>query len=168
MPAARLFLAIRLGRTGRADEAREQIRLLREDFQAASFVLFAGFVLGIEGWLETVAGRHESALELMRRAMERTMDPLALAVTPRMPTVHLVTAALATAAVDDGARAEDAARLLGAADALLPPGHFSSPMEVESRAQAEAATRAALDDAAYETAYAEGGALTLAEAAALI
>ncbi len=65
MPAARLFLAIRLGRTGRADEAREQIRLLREDFQAASFVLFAGFVLGIESWLETVAGRHESALELM-------------------------------------------------------------------------------------------------------
>jgi hypothetical protein len=79
-----------------------------------------------------------------------------------------VTAALSVASVDGGDRAREAARLLGAADALLPSGHFSSPMEAEARAMAETVTRASLDDTAYATAYAEGGALTLEEAVALV
>jgi hypothetical protein len=41
-------------------------------------------------------------------------------------------------------------------------------MEDEVRAQAEADVRAVLDDATYEAAYAEGGGLSLEEAAALI
>ncbi|MFM9693780.1 AfsR/SARP family transcriptional regulator [Streptomyces europaeiscabiei] len=168
VPIARLFLAVRLGRSGRPAEAREQLTLLREDFHAVEFVLFAGFFLGVEGWLEAIDGRHEEALRIMRRALERSLDRLSLTVAPHMPAVHLVTAAISCAGVDGGARALDAARLLGAADALLPSGHFSSPMEVEARAKAEAVTRALLDDAAYERAYAEGGALTLAEAAALV
>lgn len=168
LPAARLFLAIRLGRTERPDEAREQLRLLREDFDAADFVVFAGFVLGVEGWLEAVAGHHEKALRLIRRAMERSLDPLTRMVTPHMPSTHLVTAAISVASVDGGARVLDAARLLGAADALLPPRHVPSPMEAEARAQAETTARALLDDTAYDTAYAEGGALTVEEAAALI
>ncbi|MDX3641159.1 AfsR family transcriptional regulator, partial [Streptomyces sp. MB09-02B] len=168
VPAARLFLAIRLGRSGRTDEAREQLTLLRADFHAADFVLFAGFVIGVEGWLETMDGRYEEALTLMRGALERSLDRLSRMVAPYMSAIHLVTAAVAVACVDDGSRALDAARLLGAADALLPPGHFSSPMEVETRAKAEAVTRAALDDAAYERAYAEGGALSREEAAALV
>ncbi|WP_328839614.1 AfsR/SARP family transcriptional regulator [Streptomyces europaeiscabiei] len=168
VPIARLFLAVRLGRSGRPAEAREQLTLLREDFHAADFVLFAGFVIGVEGWLEAMDGRHEEALRLMRRALERSLDRLSLTVAPHMPAIHLVTAAISCAGVDGGARALDAARLLGAADALLPSGHFSSPMEVEARAKAEAVTRAVLDDAAYARAYAEGGALTLEEAAALV
>ncbi|MBZ3903313.1 MULTISPECIES: AfsR/SARP family transcriptional regulator [Streptomyces] len=168
VPAARLFLAVRLGRSGRMAEAREQITLLREDFAAASFVLFAGFVLGVEGWLEMMDGCHEEALRLMRQALDRSLDRLSRMVAPHMPAIHLVTAAISVAEVDDGARALDAARLLGAADALLPPGHFSSPMEVEARAKADAVVRARLDAAAYDRAYAEGGALTPEEATALV
>jgi hypothetical protein len=41
-------------------------------------------------------------------------------------------------------------------------------MEDQVRAQAEADVRAALDDATYEAAYAEGGGLSLEEAAALV
>jgi hypothetical protein len=168
MPPARLFLAVRLGRSGRLAEAREQLTLLREDFHAANFVLFAGFVLGVEGWLEAVAGHHEEALRLMRQALQRSLDRLTRMVAPHMTAIHLVTAAISVAGVDGGARAREAAQLLGAADTLLPPGHFSSPLEAEARAKAEAVTRALLDDTAYETAYAEGGALTLEEAAALV
>ncbi|MFF7393927.1 BTAD domain-containing putative transcriptional regulator [Streptomyces scabiei] len=168
VPAARLFLAVRLGRTGRQAEARRQLVLLREDFEAAHFVLFAGYFLGVEGWLEGSDGRHEEALVLLRRALERSMDKLSLVVAPHMPAVHFVTAAISVAGVDGGARALDAARLLGAADAHLPPGHFAGPMEVENRAHAETVVRALLDDADYERAYAEGGALTREEAAALV
>ncbi|WP_328222837.1 AfsR/SARP family transcriptional regulator [Streptomyces sp. NBC_00310] len=168
VPAARLFLAVRLGRSGRQAEAREQLTLLREDFHAADFVLFAGFVIGVEGWLEGIDGHHEKALRLMRRALKRSLDRLSRMVAPHMTAIHLVTAVISVAGVDGGSRAREAAQLLGAADALLPPGHFSSPMEVEARAKAEAVTRARLDDAAYATAYAEGGALTLEEAVALV
>ncbi|GHE68568.1 AfsR/SARP family transcriptional regulator [Streptomyces capitiformicae] len=169
LPSALLCLAVRLGRTGRVDEAREQIRLLREDFEAHTFVLFAGYFLGVQGWLEAVAGNHDEALDFMRRAMERSLDPLALLVTPHMPAIHLATAALVLSSADGGRRALDAARLLGAADALRPPGHFPSPLEIETRTDAEAATRAALpDDETYDRAYTEGGGLTVEEAAALI
>ncbi|MDX2784070.1 AfsR family transcriptional regulator, partial [Streptomyces caniscabiei] len=168
VPAARLFLAIRLGRTGRLAEARRQLALLRENFEAADFVLFAGYFLGVEGWLEGAYGRHEEALRLIRKALERSLDRLSLVVTPHMPSLHFVVAALSVAGVDDGARALDAARLLGAADAHLPPGHVSGPWEVEGRARAEREVRALLDDAAYERAYAEGGALSREEAAALV
>ncbi|MCC9704656.1 hypothetical protein E4N62_04930 [Streptomyces sp. MNU76] len=168
VPIARLYLAARLGRSGRTTEAREQLTLLRQDFHAADYVLFAGYVIGVEGWLEAVSGHHEKALRLMRRALERSLDRLSLTVAPYMPAVHLVTAAISVAGVDGGDRAREAARLLGAADALLPSGHFSSPMEAEARAMAEEMTRARLDDAVYDTAYAEGGALTLEEAVALV
>ncbi|BBC37014.1 hypothetical protein SGFS_083080 [Streptomyces graminofaciens] len=169
VPAARLFLAFRLGRTGRVAEAREQLTLLREEFSAYAFVVFAGFVLGVEAYLNVMDGNHEAAVEKIREALERCADPLSQMITPHMPAIQLVTAALAVAGLDGGARARDAARILGAADALLPPGHFSSPMEVESRTRAEADTRAALpDDGTYETAYAEGGALSLEEATALV
>ncbi|MFM9557502.1 AfsR/SARP family transcriptional regulator [Streptomyces caniscabiei] len=168
VPAARLFLAIHLGRTGRQSEARRQIALLRENFEAADFVLFAGYFLGVEGWLEGAFGRHEEALRLIRKALERSLDKLALVVTPHMPSLHFVVAAPSVAGVDGGARALDAARLLGAADAHLPPGHVSGPWEVEGRVRAEREVRALLDDASYERAYAEGGALSREEAAALV
>ncbi|WP_406837008.1 AfsR/SARP family transcriptional regulator [Streptomyces sp. AHU1] len=167
MPAAHLFLATWLGRTGRTDEAREQIRLLRQDFGAASFVLFDGFMLGVEAWLDAIDGQCESALDKVRRALG-AVDRLSRMIAPHMPSAHLMTAAIALNGLDGGGRATDAARLLGAADALLPPGHVPNPMEVEVREQAESGARALLDDAAYEAAYAEGGGLSLEEAAALV
>ncbi|MET8855867.1 BTAD domain-containing putative transcriptional regulator [Streptomyces sp. NPDC004579] len=167
MPAAHLFLATWLGRTGRSDEAREQIRLLRQDFGAATFVLFDGFMLGVEAWLDAIDGQCESALDKVRRALN-AVDRLSRMIAPHMPSAHLTTAAIALNGVDGGGRATDAARLLGAADALLPPGHIPGPMEVETRDQAETGARALLGDAAYEVAHAEGGGLSLEEAAALI
>ncbi|MFD5816938.1 BTAD domain-containing putative transcriptional regulator [Streptomyces sp. NPDC127038] len=168
MPAAHLFLAIWLGRKGRTVEAREQIRLLRQDFGAGSFVLFDGFMLGVEAWLDAIDGRSESALDKVRVALERSGDRLSRMIAPHMPSAHLTTAAIALNGLDGGGRAQDAARLLGAADALLPPGHFPGPMEVEVRERAEKGARAQLGDTAYEAAYAEGGGLSVEEAAALI
>ncbi|MFD6548964.1 BTAD domain-containing putative transcriptional regulator [Streptomyces sp. NPDC058398] len=168
MPAAHLFLATWLGRSGRIDEAREQIRLLREDFGAGSFGLFDGFMLGIEAWLDAIDGQSESALDKVRVALERSADRLSRMIAPHMPSAHLMTAAIALNELDGGRRARDAARVLGAADGLLPPGHVAGPMEVEVRERAETGARALLGDAAYEAAYAEGGGLSVEEAAALI
>ncbi|MEU4166390.1 BTAD domain-containing putative transcriptional regulator [Streptomyces sp. NPDC026665] len=168
MPAAHLFLATWLGRTGRTDEAREQIRLLREDFAANTFGLFDGFMLGIEAWLDAIDGLSESALDKVRVALERSTDRLSRMIAPHMPSAHLTTAAIALNDLDGGGRAVDAARLLGAADALLPPGHVPGPMEVEVREQAETGARALLGDADYAAAHAEGGGLSVEEATALI
>jgi predicted ATPase len=168
MPAAHLLLATWLGRSGRVAEAREQIWLLREDFGAGSFVLFDGFMLGIEAWLDAIDGQSESALDKVRVALERSSDRLSRMIAPHMPSAHLTTAAIALTGLDGGRRARDAARLLGAADALLPPGHFAGPMEVEVRRQAETGVRALIGDGVYEAAYAEGGGLSVEEAAALV
>ncbi len=168
LPAARLYLAVWFGRTGRLDEAWRHITRLREEFEAVDFVLFAGFVLGLEAWLMTMDGRHAEARERVRKAFDQAMDPLAQTITPQLPASHLVTAAVAVTGVDGGARAGDAARLLGASDAHLPRGHHPSPLEAEGRARAEAGVRARLDDEAYEAAYGEGAGLTLEEAGALI
>ncbi|TXS62073.1 AfsR/SARP family transcriptional regulator [Streptomyces sp. me109] len=168
MPASRLFLAIWLGRSGRVPEAREQMRLLRADFEAVTFVVFDGFVLGVEAWLDALEGRYEASLAKVGKALERAGDPLSQVIAPHMVSAHLTTAAVALTGVDGGRRVRDAAVLLGAADRLLPPGHFAGPMEGEVRVRAETGVRALLDDAAYEAAYAEGGALSLEEAAALV
>ncbi|MEV0220522.1 BTAD domain-containing putative transcriptional regulator [Streptomyces sp. NPDC050704] len=168
MPAARLFLAMCLGRTGRVAEAREQMVRLRTDFGAARFVAFDGFVLGVEAWLDTLDGRYEEAVVKMRGAFVRGNDPLARMIAPHMITAHLITAAIALSGVDGGRRARDAARCLGAADRLAPPGHLPAALEREMRARAETQTRAVLDDEMYETAYAEGGDLSFREATALV
>ncbi|MFG3584786.1 BTAD domain-containing putative transcriptional regulator [Streptomyces sp. NPDC047990] len=168
MPASRLFLAMWLGRSGRVPEAREQMRLLRADFEAVTFVVFDGFVLGVEAWLDALEGRYEASLVKVGKALERAGDPLSQVIAPHMVSAHLTTAAVALTGVDGGRRVRDAAVLLGAADRLLPPGHFAGPMEGEVRVRAETGVRALLDDAAYEAAYAEGGGLSLEEAAALV
>ena len=168
MPAARLYLAMWFGRTGRVAEARVQMRRLHEDFALVRFVVFDGYILGVEAWLDALEGRNEEAVPKVRGALERAQDPLTHMISPNMVSAHLATAALALADVDGGRRARDAARCLGAADSLLPPGHFRSVNERSVWAQAETAVRAVLDDEAYETAYAEGGGLSSEEAAALV
>ncbi|MEU0412590.1 BTAD domain-containing putative transcriptional regulator [Streptomyces griseorubiginosus] len=168
MPASRMFLAGRLGMTGRIPEAREQLRLLRQQFGIAHFVIFDAFILGTEAWLEAMDGCHDECLRLTRRALEKSGDPLALTIAPHMRTMYLHTAALALAAADGGARARVGARCLRAGDALLPADHAPTTIERTVRGNAERDLRAVLGDAAYESAYAEGGGLSPEEAAALV
>ncbi|MFF5962642.1 BTAD domain-containing putative transcriptional regulator [Streptomyces collinus] len=168
MPAARLFLAGWLGSTGRTGEAREQLGRLRQDFRIAHFIVFDAFILGAEAWLDAAEGRHEECLRLIRKALERAADPLSTAIAPYMRSGYLLIGAWALAGVDGGGRAEDAARCLGAFDALLPPGHIAQRQERETRERTERQARALLGDPAYEAAYAAGGGLSLDEATALL
>ncbi|CAM5386545.1 OmpR/PhoB-type domain-containing protein OS=Streptomyces aurantiogriseus OX=66870 GN=GCM10010251_54370 PE=3 SV=1 [Streptomyces aurantiogriseus] len=168
MPAARLFLSGHLGMTGRTAEAREQLRLLREEFGIANFVVFNAFILGAEAWLDTATGRYEEALTAVRKALGQAGDPLSMAVAPYMRSFFLSIAATAMAGLGDGTRAEAAARCLGAADALLPSPHVPPRLERVSRELAVTRVRAALGDEAYEAAYASGGGLSYEEAAALV
>ncbi|MDK1343740.1 BTAD domain-containing putative transcriptional regulator [Streptomyces sp. 378] len=168
MPAARLFLAGRLGLTGRVAEAREQLHRLRRDFRIAHFVIFDAFILGVEAWLDAEEERYDDCLDRTRRALERAADPLSAAIAPQLRAVYLTIGAGALAGLDGGHRAADAARCLGAADALLPPDHVAPRQEREARERAERRARAVLGDPAYEAAYAEGGGLSLEEAAALV
>jgi tetratricopeptide (TPR) repeat protein len=168
MPGARLFLAMWLGRTDRIAEAREQIELLRGDFAAVRFAVFDGFVLGVEAWLDALEGLYDEAVVKVRGALERANDPLTQMIAPHMFSTHLTTAALALTGADGGRRARDAVRCLGAANGLLPPAHVRVAVEREMREQAETAAREALDEAAYDAAYAEGDGLSFEEAAALV
>ncbi|MFJ6388954.1 AfsR/SARP family transcriptional regulator [Streptomyces sp. NPDC091972] len=168
MPASRMFLAGRLGLTGRIPEAREQLKLLRQQFGIAHFVIFDAFILGSEAWLEAMDGRYDDCLRLVRRALEKSEDPLALTIAPHMRTMYLHTAGLALAGADGGARARDGARCLRAGDALLPARHAPTTIERTLRDRAERDLRAVLGDAAYESAYAEGDGLSSKEAAALV
>ncbi|MFG2722109.1 ATP-binding protein [Streptomyces sp. NPDC048416] len=167
-PAARLFLAVWLGRTRRFDEAREQIEELLREFHSANLMMFEGLVVGVRAWLDNEQGRFADALSGALTALDRAQEPLSRMVAPEMIAVHLLTAAWALAGLGGADRALDAARLIGAHDALLPEGHFSPPVQAEQRAAAERAARAVLDDAAYASAHAEGGGLGVEEAAAVV
>ncbi|MEU5492569.1 AfsR/SARP family transcriptional regulator [Streptomyces griseofuscus] len=168
MPAARLFLACWLGLTERTAEAREQLRLLREEFRIANFVVFDALLLCQEAWVDAADDRNEEALEKIRTALGHATDPLAEAVIPQLPSTALTVGAMALARIDSGARAAEAARVLAAADHLLPVGHVSSGVERRGRGITEARIREALDEESYERAYAEGGGLSLVEATALV
>lgn len=167
-PAARMFLAGVYGRTGRIAEARAQLQSLREEFSFGAYAVFDGFVLGTMAWLDNQEGKYEDALVLIRQAMEAVLDPLALLMAPQLPAVYLLTAALSHAGLGGPRQAYEAARLIGAYRAQLPPRHFPVTTERADLEQAEGLARAALGDAAYEAAYAEGGGLTLEEATAFV
>ncbi len=168
MPAARLFLAGHLGMTGRAADAGEQLRLLREEFSIAHFVVFDAFILAAEAWLATLEDRHEECLTGIRKSLVRAEDPLSAAIAPHMRSAYLTIAAMALARLDGGARAADGARCLGAADAMLPPGHVATGMERDARGRAVERVRGVLGTEAYDAAYAEGGRLSPQEAVALV
>ncbi|MFG2875998.1 ATP-binding protein [Streptomyces sp. NPDC048337] len=168
MPAARMFLANILGRTGRIPEARVQIRLLREEFAFGAFAVFDVFLLATLAWLENQDGRYEEALARNREATAAARDPLAVMVGPHLPAMFLLSAAVSRASLGGPRQAYDAARLIGAYRAHVPPAHFMVSTERADMARAEELARAALGDAGYEAAYAEGGGLTLEEATALV
>ncbi|MFD4785843.1 BTAD domain-containing putative transcriptional regulator [Streptomyces sp. NPDC058459] len=168
MPVARLHLASWLLATGRTAGAREQLSLLRDEFTLSRFVVFDAMILAQEGWLDAEEGHTERSLHAVRRALELAGDPLCEVVVPQMPTVCLTVAALALALADDGARAVDAARCLGASVALMPEGHLRPQVEQRAYDRTAARLRELLGGAAFDAAYAEGGGLSLAEAAALV
>lgn len=168
MPAARLSLTMWLSRTGRVPEAREQISRLRAEFAAVRFVVFNGYVLGVEAWLDVQEGLYEEASVKIRGALAQADDPLTRMLSPHMRSMQLTTAALVLSGLDGGRRARDAARCLGVADGLLPPAYFRATAEREARDRAESEARAVLGEEAYETAYAEGGSLSFEEATALL
>lgn len=167
-PMARMILAMWLGRVGRTSEARAELGLLNEKFTKGPLAVFEGIVFGLMAWLDNEEGRYAEGRARARQALMRTGDPLSQMVAPQMPATHLVTYAWALAGPGEPADALDAVRLLAASDVQLPPGHFSAAMERANREKAEAAARAALGDADYERAYAEGGRLTPDEAIALV
>ncbi|MEV6393806.1 BTAD domain-containing putative transcriptional regulator [Streptomyces sp. NPDC051907] len=172
MPAARLYIAMRLGRTGRIAEAREQLGLLREEFRSETLAVFEGIVLGCLAWLDTVDGHGARALDRARRALALALAPISMMIAPQLPASHVLTAALALTAIGGEDRVRHAVRLLGAYEQLLPAGHFAPSLERESREEVEQAARALLGDAAYECAYeaarAESDGRTLEEAVALV
>ncbi|MEU6100862.1 BTAD domain-containing putative transcriptional regulator [Streptomyces flaveolus] len=168
MPAARLYLAGWLGMTGRTAEAREELRLLRENFSISHFVVFDAFILAAEAWLATLDDRHEECLVKVRQSLERADDPLSVAIAPHMRSGFLTIAAMAMARLDGGRRAVDAARCIGAADAAVPPDHVAMGLERDARARAVERVRAVLGTEAYEAAYAEGTGLSVEEAGALV
>ncbi|WP_225827867.1 BTAD domain-containing putative transcriptional regulator [Streptomyces naphthomycinicus] len=167
MPAARLYLASWLGLTGRTAEARVQLRLLRDEVTISHFVVFDAMILCQDAWLDALDERTEEGLTRVREALRLSADPLTETITPHLRSSCLATAAMILAGAD-GPRAADAARCLGAADALLPAGHIASGAERRTRDMAEARIREALGEPVYEAAYAEGGGLSLAEATALV
>ncbi|MFJ5075525.1 AfsR/SARP family transcriptional regulator [Streptomyces sp. NPDC088553] len=164
---ARIFLALALGRSGRTAEAREHLHALRGEFGSETLSIFEGFTLGSLGWLDDLDGRYGSALALATEAYERSLGALSMMVAPQMPGVHLVTAAWALGGLG-GPEARTGAVLLGARDALVPPGHLAPPMERENLARASDLCRAVLGAAEFTAAHAEGGGLSLEEAAALL
>ncbi|MFD4757747.1 BTAD domain-containing putative transcriptional regulator [Streptomyces sp. NPDC058439] len=167
-PAARLQLALWLGRSGRTSEARDQLDVLREEFRSETMAIFEGFVTGGLAWLDNEDGLYTEALSRGLEALARSRDPLSQMVAPQMSVIHLVTLARALAGIGGERRATVAARLLGARRALLPQGHVPTSMERHEYARAEERAVAVLGRAAYDAAYAEGGGLTLEEATALV
>ncbi|MFE4634161.1 BTAD domain-containing putative transcriptional regulator [Streptomyces sp. NPDC056773] len=168
MPAARMFLATVYGRTGRIPEARAQLQYLRDEFSFGAFAVFDGFLLGTMAWLDNEEGRSETALTVLRQALVAVRDPLAMMVAPQLPAAFLITGARALVQLGGPEREYDAARLIGAYRALLPPAHVPVAVERADVELVERLARAALGDAGYGAAYAEGGGLTLEEATALI
>ncbi|RYJ20265.1 signal transduction response regulator [Streptomyces sp. L-9-10] len=170
-PAARLFLALWLGRTGRGDEAREELNHLLDVFRSETLATFEGFVQGVFAWLDCADGRYATALEAARAAVEAALTPLSLMVAPEMAAVHLVTVAWAlgglAAEAGDRERGRDAARLIGAYEALSPVGHHPAFSERSIRKGARETVMGVLGEAAFEEARAEGGGLTLEEATTL-
>ncbi|MEU8540792.1 BTAD domain-containing putative transcriptional regulator [Streptomyces sp. NPDC048717] len=191
--AARIFLAILLGRSGRTAEARVYLGELLDEFSTEVFSLFEGFTIGSLAWLDNLDGAYACGFARARQAYGKALDNLSRTVTPEMPATHLLTAAWALAGLagpggqgpdgqgpgGEGAGepgpgatgvARSAAMLLGASEKLLPPHHLASPFERENRERATTLIRAAFagDPAAFEAARAEGGALTLEDAAVLL
>lgn len=167
-PFTRLTLARHLALTGRPEEARAELHTVGEVFSARAPDLFAGMLETSLIELDLQEGQREGLLPRFRAAQELLQGPVTQMVAPDLPIAQLLTGARVLAAVRGAPAGRDAARLVGAYDALRAADHVPTRMIRDGRIRAEAAARALLDDAAYARAYTEGGGLSLGEATALI
>ncbi|MGY5129426.1 AfsR/SARP family transcriptional regulator [Streptomyces nigrescens] len=167
-PFARLTLAMWLTATGRLQEARVELQRVQELFISRAPDLFAGMLQALLISLDVDEGRREGLLPRFRQSMELMQDSLAQTVAPDLPVVQLLTGARVLMAERGEKAGRDAARLVGAYDALRADGQVPPQLVRRDRARTEAAARALLGDTAYARAHAEGGGLSLGEATALI
>ncbi|MFI6640096.1 AfsR/SARP family transcriptional regulator [Streptomyces sp. NPDC050504] len=168
LPMARMSLIVLLGTTGRTGEAREQVAELEKEFRPDMLHLFRGILAGAHAWLECQDGQYAAGLARVREALERAVEPMSMLVAPQMPALHLGVAARVLAGLGGAGDVRDAARMLGLQEVLLPAGHVPRLMERHDGDDAEKTARAALGDAAFERAHAEGRGLTVADAIALL
>ncbi|WP_399091836.1 AfsR/SARP family transcriptional regulator [Streptomyces sp. BBFR2] len=168
IPFARLTLATQMMVTGRPDTAYEQLVRVRGEALSWGPELFVGMVDAALVAVDIERGRPEELLPRLRGALGRMRDPLTRMVAPDLPVTQLVTGARALLAVHGERAGRDAARLVGAFDALWSRAHVPQRLIRHTRAAAEAEIRAAVGDAAYARGHAEGGGLSLDEATALI
>jgi tetratricopeptide (TPR) repeat protein len=167
---AKLQYALRLGRQGRVQEAREMLQPMATDSAGRGPQLFTGMVESLLAWLHVEEGAYRTGLEMLRGALPKLTDPMAQLVAPTLLYGQFLTAAWALAGLG---RAADAVRLVGAFDTAIRTRVHShdcaNATERHLREQALAAVRAAgLAEAEHERAYAEGGGLSVEEAAALL
>ncbi|MFE0188852.1 BTAD domain-containing putative transcriptional regulator [Streptomyces sp. NPDC058989] len=167
-PFARLSLAMRLSMTGRFQEAREELLTVRELFTSRAPDMFVGLLEASLVSVDLEEGLTEGLLPRFRKALEMMQEPLARMVAPDLPVLQLLGGARVLMAVHGERAGRDAARLVGAYDALRVVDHVPALIIRDDRARTEAAARALLGDGAYDAAYAEGGGLSLEEATALI
>ncbi|WEV29966.1 BTAD domain-containing putative transcriptional regulator [Streptomyces sp. 71268] len=165
---ARLHYAVWCAEAGRYAEARAHFEHQLTEFGGRSHELFQGIMEGLLAWLDTLEGRPAEALRRLRGALAKTRSAVGWLVAPQVPVAQLVTGAHALTALGGTDRARVAARLIGAHDALFPPGVCLARTHQAERAEAERSARAELAEARYEREYAAGRGLSLAEAAALI
>ncbi|MFG2332529.1 ATP-binding protein [Streptomyces sp. NPDC048604] len=167
---ASLLLIQHFGETGRTHLARRQLALMEGRFTSDTPDLFTGMGSGLRGWFDCLDGRTASAAAELARAMEQ-LETLAYLVAPHLVIGQFPTAAWAFAS--EG-RAEDAARLLGAYDALggdpdeVAFRPVTAATEAAIRARAESVARRSLTEDRYAVLHAEGAALTAREAAGLV
>ncbi|MGW7640866.1 AfsR/SARP family transcriptional regulator [Streptomyces decoyicus] len=168
-PFARLTLAMWLTMKGSRQEARAELYAVREIFTPRAPDLFTGILEMSLISLDLDEGhRGEELLTRFRTAMDRMQDSLTQMIAPDLPVLQLLTGARALMAVRGEPAGRDAARLVGAYDALRANNHVPPRAIRDDRARTEAAARALLGDTAYTQAHAEGGGLSIGEATALI
>ncbi|WP_189298014.1 AfsR/SARP family transcriptional regulator [Streptomyces albospinus] len=169
VPFARMTLAMMLTMAERFQEAREQLDAVREAFASRAPDVFLGLLEASLVSIDVAEGKHgEDLLLRMRAALALTQDDMAQMIAPDLPVIQLLAGARVLMAVRGAAGARDAARLVGAYDALRAVSHVPPLILRDDRARTERIARALLGDPAYEAAHAEGGGLSLEEATALV
>ncbi|MFF4950214.1 ATP-binding protein [Streptomyces chattanoogensis] len=168
VPFARMTLAMHLAAQRRTAEARAELEAVRELFGSRAPEVFTGILEAALVSLDIDEGRGGDLLPRFRAALELMQDQLAQLIAPDLAVLQLLTGARVLMAVHGERGGPDAARLVGAHDALRSSSHMPPRLVREDRRRTGEAARALLGDAAYERAYAEGGGLSLEEATALI
>ncbi|MGE7434362.1 AfsR/SARP family transcriptional regulator [Kitasatospora sp. NPDC001175] len=134
--------------------------------------VFRGIVTSIRAWITALSGDPEAGLDLLREA-RRLVNSVEnggrvfaehMTVMLVLPAVGVLTAVAELRG--DPAVARRAAVLMGAYQTLH--GALGSYLERQERDRGERRLRALIGDRAYQEGLAEGGGLTLAEAAAMM